>query len=114
MGTRPVRFGLQGLREITIRMYATHRSTTDPSEVSHASDLSDEAAGGGFQVDAGWSHDDGGYREEDGGVAEVTIDDGSIFQAKKITSHGMRHEPLRLIADCQFKIFGGSKGGIRR
>ena len=91
--TRPDRFSIEGLRDITIRMYETHRPKPDPTEV-FAADVNHGQSTVNHTCD-GIEAEGYGQEEEDSwdDSMTVTMEDGSIFLMKPKKPSKPRNAP---------------------
>ena len=87
--TRPDRFSAKALQEITIRMYETHKSGGDSSDVYNATTPANTESQEVYRAgDNDWFADDwyddhvDWENEQDDEVTEVTLEDGSIMLMK--------------------------------
>ena len=84
--TRPDRFSVAALREVTIRMYETHKPGSDPTEVFTADAQGDNDAQWAYHAadstqdpnDWNWQWNDGDWNYEEE-TSEVLLEDGSIM-----------------------------------
>ena len=90
METRPDRFSVSALREITIRMYATHKTGGDPTEVYDVDTPVNHDARNTFHAkENDWGGNDWACPDEDwyygmeGEAEELALEDGTIMSMKR-------------------------------